>query len=78
MLVHPAEWPVTQGDLNGPDAVHRQLVEWLAMLGLRTQTTPEDELSALDREIDSGEPVQVRDLSRVDGEAARLSRSRDG
>ncbi len=78
MLVHPAEWPVTQGDLNGPDAVHRQLVEWLAMLGLRTQTTPEDELSALDREIDSGEPVQVHDLSRVDGEAPRLSRSRDG
>ena len=38
MLVHPADWPMTQGDLDGPDAVHRQLVEWLAMLGLRTQS----------------------------------------
>jgi hypothetical protein len=34
MLVHPASWPVTY-DLDGPDAVHRQLVDWLVMLGLR-------------------------------------------
>jgi hypothetical protein len=34
MLVHPASWPVSF-DLDGPDAVHRQLVEWLVMLGLR-------------------------------------------
>jgi hypothetical protein len=35
MLVHPASWPVSY-DLDGPDAVHRQLVDWLVMLGLRT------------------------------------------
>ena len=37
VLVHPARWPVTEPELDGPDAVHRQLVEWLAMLGLRTR-----------------------------------------
>jgi hypothetical protein len=46
MLVHPAEWPVGPEALDGPDAVHRQLVEWLAMLGLRTQSAAEDELHA--------------------------------
>ncbi|MEU4622585.1 alkaline phosphatase family protein [Actinoplanes sp. NPDC023801] len=35
MLVHPTSWPVTH-DLDGPDAVHRQLIDWLIMLGLRT------------------------------------------
>jgi hypothetical protein len=45
MLVHPSDWPVAQGDLVGPDAVHRQLVEWLAMLGLRTQTPAANELA---------------------------------
>ncbi|WP_231956845.1 MULTISPECIES: alkaline phosphatase family protein [unclassified Actinoplanes] len=39
MLVHPAAWPIT-ADLHGPDAVHRQLIEWLVMLGLREQVTP--------------------------------------
>ncbi|GIE81089.1 membrane protein [Actinoplanes philippinensis] len=34
MLVHPASWTVSH-DLDGPDAVHRQLVDWLVMLGLR-------------------------------------------
>ncbi|WP_045740625.1 alkaline phosphatase family protein [Actinoplanes rectilineatus] len=34
MLVHPVGWPVA-ADLTGPDAVHRQLVAWLEMLGLR-------------------------------------------
>jgi len=45
MLVHPAEWQITHGDLIGPDAVHRQLVEWLAALGLRTQPVAQDELA---------------------------------
>ncbi|MET8153377.1 alkaline phosphatase family protein [Actinoplanes sp. NPDC005259] len=35
MLVHPAEWQITHGDLDGPDAVHRQLIEWLELLGVR-------------------------------------------
>lgn len=40
MLVHPAAWPVT-AHLDGPDAVHEQLVDWLVMLGLREpEVTP--------------------------------------
>jgi hypothetical protein len=38
MLVHPAGWPTPTDDLDGPDAVHRQLVTWLEVLGLRTRT----------------------------------------
>jgi hypothetical protein len=68
MLVHPADWPITQGDLNGSDQIHRQLVEWLAMLGLRTQTPVDDELGSLG----AGEPIRIEDF---DG---RLSPSRDG
>ena len=48
------------------------------MLGLRTQSAAEEELAALDSEIEAGEPVTVRQLSDGDGAAARLSRSRDG
>ncbi|XVV13216.1 alkaline phosphatase family protein [Actinoplanes sp. CA-131856] len=43
VLVHPARWPITQPELDGPDAIHRQLVEWLSMLGLRTQTLAADD-----------------------------------
>ena len=54
LLVYPSDWPITDTDLDGPDAVHRQLVEWLAMLDLRTQTPADDELAA----IEAGEPVR--------------------
>jgi hypothetical protein len=64
MLVHPAEWQVTQGDLDGPDALHRQLVDWLAMLGLRRESPPE---------IAVGEPPRLADFAE-----ARLSPTRDG
>jgi hypothetical protein len=74
MLVHPADWQITQGDLIGPDAVHRQLVEWLAALGLRTRTPAQDELVA-------DEALELVDLAPRgtdrDGAAARLSPSRD-
>ncbi|MEU8815483.1 alkaline phosphatase family protein [Actinoplanes sp. NPDC048796] len=43
VLVHPARWPITQPELDGPDTIHRQLVEWLSMLGLRTQTLAADD-----------------------------------
>ncbi|MET3427520.1 hypothetical protein BJ973_006732 [Actinoplanes tereljensis] len=46
VLVHPSRWPVGRPELDGPDAVHRQLVEWLDMLGLRTQPVEADELEA--------------------------------
>ncbi|MEV4344228.1 alkaline phosphatase family protein [Actinoplanes sp. NPDC049596] len=68
MLVHPARWPITQPELDGPDAIHRQLVEWLAMLGLRTQTQAADD-------------EQQRELERHElqpEETARLSRTHDG
>jgi hypothetical protein len=77
MLVHPADWPIGHGELIGSDAVHRQLVEWLAMLGLRTQPAAADELVA----IEAGDPIRIEDLEPSldrDGAAARLSRSRDG
>jgi hypothetical protein len=35
ILVHPATWRRDGRDLTGPDAVHRQLVDWLDELGLR-------------------------------------------
>ncbi|MET7748393.1 alkaline phosphatase family protein [Micromonospora sp. NPDC005367] len=34
LLVHPAGW-TQDGELVGPDAVHRQLLAWLGRLGLR-------------------------------------------
>jgi len=36
MLIHPAGWRLNNADLDGPDAVHRQLVVWLEHLGLRS------------------------------------------
>ena len=35
VLVHPATWRRDSADLVGPDAVYRQLVDWLDDLGLR-------------------------------------------
>jgi hypothetical protein len=69
VLVHPARWPITQPDLNGPDAIHRQLIEWLAMLGLRTQPAEADDLAAIEAHLDH---------AAGDGAAARLSRTRNG
>ncbi|MCU7731060.1 phage holin family protein [Actinoplanes sp. KI2] len=40
MLVHPARWPIVRPELNGADAVHHQLVDWLEMLGLRNHQPP--------------------------------------
>jgi hypothetical protein len=74
VLVHPARWPVTDPELDGPDAVHRQLVEWLAMLGLRTQGVEADQLAALEAHLD--DPAD--DHAPGDGAAARLSRTHDG
>jgi hypothetical protein len=75
MLVHPAEWQITQADLDGPDAVHRQLVEWLDLLELRTQSPRQDELT--DTAPATVEEFAVAGEER-DGAAARLSHSRDG
>lgn len=36
VLIHPTGWRLEDADLDGPDAVHRQLVAWLEHLGLRT------------------------------------------
>ncbi|MEV4637660.1 alkaline phosphatase family protein [Actinoplanes sp. NPDC049548] len=65
MLVHPAEWQITQGDLFGPDAVHRQLVEWLELLGLRPRAPRQDELTA-------GEPDEVVTARRRDFRTAGM------
>jgi hypothetical protein len=73
--VHPAEWHITQGDLLGPDAVHRQLLDWLEALGLRTRTVVPGRLGAV-AAIDWAD-LTPRDADR-DGATARLSTSRDG
>ncbi|MEV1332127.1 phage holin family protein [Micromonospora costi] len=39
LLVHPAGWP-QDGELVGPDSVHRQLLAWLRRLGLRGPDEP--------------------------------------
>lgn len=67
VLVHPSRWPVTEPDLDGADAVHRQLVEWLEMLGLRRRPSA----AGLSAALESGEPIHGLD-------DPRLSRSRDG
>jgi hypothetical protein len=36
LLLHPAGWPLRERTMVGPAAVHRQLVAWLADLGLRS------------------------------------------
>ncbi len=36
VLVHPSTWPVDDAPLVGADAVHRQLVRWLRLVGQRT------------------------------------------
>jgi hypothetical protein len=81
VLVHPARWPVTEPELDGADAVHRQLVEWLAMLGLRTEPVARDLAAAGPAPaIEAGEPLRPSHRVRHQDEAAapRLSRSRDG
>ncbi|GGK97740.1 alkaline phosphatase family protein [Mangrovihabitans endophyticus] len=67
VLVHPTDWPLLTDELNGPDAVHRQLVEWLAMLGLRDDAAeaagaepqppdpPEIEPAAVDEAVPTGD-----------------------
>jgi hypothetical protein len=62
VLVHPKRWPLTEPELDGADSVHRQLVSWLDMLGLRR--------SAPATPLEAGEPIHAP--------APRLSRSRDG
>jgi hypothetical protein len=71
VLVHPSRWPVTEPDLDGADAVHRQLIEWLAMLGLRTPAPAADLEADADPAIEAGPPIHGLDHPR-------LSRSRDG
>ncbi|HET6482057.1 MAG TPA: alkaline phosphatase family protein [Actinoplanes sp.] len=63
VLVHPARWPITEAEIDGPDALHRQLIEWLAMLGLRTQPPAADEVLALEHE--AFEERAVPKLSRT-------------
>jgi len=36
VLIHPADWP-RAADLDGPAAIHRQLIRWLQSLGLRDE-----------------------------------------
>jgi hypothetical protein len=68
MLVHPAGWPITEDPLNSPDAIHRQLVAWLTMLGLRREN------SGGTAAVGPGTRTNWADL---DASGARLSTSQD-
>jgi hypothetical protein len=84
MLVYPSGWPIAPDEINGSDAVHRVLVGWLRMLGLRSRVDHIDYARA--PAIEPGEPLRLNKIGRAeeraeehrDGAAARLSRSRDG
>jgi hypothetical protein len=77
MLVYPSDWPIVPDEINGSDAVHRVLIGWLRMLGLRPHVDHIDQAPALR----PGEPLRLSQLGRPDphrdGAAARLSGSRD-
>jgi hypothetical protein len=78
MLVYPGDWPIRTDEINGSDAIHRILIEWLQMLGLREQPAA----PARTAKLTAGEPLRLTKLTTAeehpDGAAARLSRSRDG
>jgi hypothetical protein len=40
ILIHPADWPITDHELDGPAAVHHQLATWLEHLSLRNAAQP--------------------------------------
>ena len=63
MLVHPSSWPLDEDELNGSDAMHRLLLRWLAMLGLRR---PDVEVAPLE----AGEPLGLPEWrpASVDGD----------
>jgi hypothetical protein len=71
MLVHPAGWPMLDEPLHGSDAVHRQLVAWLTMLGLRHEKPAA---------VNPGTRTRWTDLDAADlsSSRARLSTGQDG
>lgn len=65
VLVHPADWTIDDENLDGPAAVHRQLVAWLEHLGLRAHTDPATEpvgpqIAAAASRNDAHEPARTR------------------
>nr|WP_202797668.1 phage holin family protein [Candidatus Protofrankia datiscae] len=54
VLLYPAGWPTVPGPIEGPDAVHHQLVRWLEQLGLRRGPLPEPRPAA------SGGPADAK------------------
>jgi hypothetical protein len=48
VLVHPSAWPVDEtAPLNGADAVHRQLVRWLCLVGHRSGISERSAVTAV-------------------------------
>jgi hypothetical protein len=89
VLVHPADWPVTEDELLGPDVVHRQLVDWLSALGLRAEPAEAPTSPALPAEpAEPAERVAPAPAGPASAEPApdrghrgvptRLSATRDG
>lgn len=72
-LLHPAEWAVAEEPLDGPVAVHRQLVTWLHQLGLRDEAVPESKVVP-DHVLVSDLAV-VADLAVVPAQVSAVGRS---
>ncbi|WSA82867.1 alkaline phosphatase family protein [Micromonospora sp. NBC_01796] len=72
-LLHPAEWPVAEEPLDGPVAVHRQLVTWLHQLGLREEAVPEDKV--VPDHLVTTELAVVPDLAVVPAQVSAVGRS---
>jgi Uncharacterized proteins of the AP superfamily len=69
VLVHPADWPVTEAPLVGPDSLYRQLTAWLRMLGLRRSdpAAAPDEVGQL-RDRDHQDHRDQHPLPGLDGD----------
>jgi hypothetical protein len=60
VLIHPASWP-RAADLDGPAAVHHQMVAWLHHLGLRSQ--PQVAASPAAEEVRQTITIPARQIS---------------
>ncbi|MEV6693559.1 alkaline phosphatase family protein [Micromonospora sp. NPDC051196] len=63
LLIHPADWP-QEGELVGPDAVHRQLLGWLHRLGLRRPDDAAEPVSPAPPVADQPRPRRAEQVER--------------
>jgi hypothetical protein len=74
MLVYPSRFRLRATELVGPDAVHRELVGWLAELGLRPGDAPTDPPLPAPTTLPSGVPASVPVTAGRDSGSAAAGR----